>query len=277
MVNPTYFYVLVYPNIDVFKIGISSDMYVRVNCLKKFLGMPDFSASCRFEISKMKGMELEKLLLSKLQKCQSSFIEKIPGKSEIFSIKEIDSAFYYIDDFCVSRGIHGITKNALTYQMLKSTPKRLRAESKKMRRNIDSFHNNLRNILRKVEIINRIILLLYLKQNEFAYEYDICGDVIYFRMCIKKEVSENWRYKLGKLFKFESRKISDLYNVKRYCENIICHISVDENILCCSVDLAGIKNSTASSLSYYLLKQSEALLLKLPRRSPAAIRDLPMF
>jgi len=273
MAKLTHLYILVFPKCGMIKIGKADEVYNRIQSLKRWWGEPDYEASYHLTATSDLVFSLEKSLHFMLSVYSCGFGEG-DGRTELFSSRALTPALGHIDLFCKSGAVEPLKKGVLLPAPTVGGSKRLREKYHKYIVRNEWLKGSATQIILRFFRINRLLIILLRKKNSLAYQWDIVDGHVHFRVRRLMSTEQLQTDKLWCMFTF---RLTTLFGESTYscCSSTIYDQS---GILQYSVRLpTADEKNPHGRLFYDLFLQSELLLDKLPKRSPAAIEEIPML
>lgn len=274
MDNTTKLYLLVFPEHGIMKVGKADDINNRIQSLRRWWGEVDYESSYYLLAPEDVVFKLEKSLHFLLSSFSVSF-EEGDGRTELFSEDALDIAIKHIDLYCsASSELKGLTKGVPRPALpVAASKRRRRNKYAKYSQMSKSLARGVSRIAKKFDYINRLLVILLRKQSRIAYQYDIVDQRVLFRIRLplcddRLSVYDN----LFRQFSFDLRDFNGFFVVN------CCTMTAENDIAQFNIRLKILDNDRPwCTLFSYFSEQSEHLLNKLPKRSPAATQPIPML
>lgn len=268
MSETTNLYLLIFPKHRVLKVGKANDINRRIQTLKRWWGDVDYEASYYLTNSPEVIFKLEKSLHFFLSVHSVPFSEG-DGRTELFSTQALEIALRHIEILCATAPnikpvIKGVPRPLIESPSLigKQVTKYKRLASRS-----DSIKSCVTEIAEKFHRINRILLILLRKQASLAYQYDIVGDHLYFRLYLPR--NKRLREDSSKIMMYFHFDLEDYFG---HCGINFCSstVGIGDTIQFNIRMLTAEDGTPRSELFSYFFQQSEYILKKIPQCSPAA-------
>lgn len=272
MTELTHLYILIFPTRGIIKIGKADEVHERIQSLKRWWGDVDYEASYYLSAPSDLILRLEKSLHFLLSKYSVHF-EVGDGRTELFSSDALDTALKHIDLFCLSGAVaETLKKGVILPQPRLVTSKRQQGRHVRYQKKNMSLVADITRIAEKFGRINRLLIILLRKQARVAYQYDIVDGHAYFRLRLPNSQAKAQCDAVKKILSFNVEDFKGWRTVN------CCSVAYANGILQYNVRLISEASiGSSESMLCYLSRQSEFLLARLPKRSPAAKGDIPML
>ncbi|MCP3922743.1 MAG: GIY-YIG nuclease family protein [Desulfobacterales bacterium] len=272
MINkePSHLYLLLYPQLDAFKVGKADIIQKRVDNLKRYWGEIDYKESFYLETDIKTVFEIEKILHLHLRNYTCNF-EKKEGYTEFFKIDALEKAKLLLktlrendNDFPVLK--KGIIKPVATTD----TVLRKKEKWEKLSNKNKSSYLQMSKSLNQMRRIKRLMIFLLRFQDKIPYQWEIKEDRLYFAFLANRNYSKKNNYftSLRNIFCFES---SQYFSFTDLLENM----HVIEPKLCLFTFNYSPMNFNENTIRYVVFQNLSQFFLKnIPRKSLSCKYDI---
>jgi hypothetical protein len=269
-----YLYLLVFPAKKVVKVGKAVDILNRLATLKRWWGEPDYDASY--------SVKAEESLVFRLERALHCFLDEFDaaensgdGRTELFRVEALPIALRHLELYISSKqpGNYQLTKGipravAMPVQNSARDTRTYKRYTKQGRLALDSLDRTLR----KLRYLHRLVGLLIRWQHKIQYQWDPIDDQIIFRArgrwCRAMDSPALWS-----AFSYQVSGFRGGYHAINLCE------------ACGSDDVIQFKINTQlladgerrPDVLQSLLTQAAQWVEELPRRSVAAVNEIPLL
>ena len=267
MKNPSYLYILVFPESNAIKIGKSNDIHNRISTLKHFWGEVDYQKSYQLSAPENIVFKLEKSLhffLSSYTAQRGSG----DGYTELFELEALDMAIRHIELYLGSGAIPSSLTRGISIPGKQPTMKKRVNKYRHLNVKNHKLIDSIIDIANKTKKINRLLIILIRRNRYFQYQYDIIDDELYFRFKVES-TNNDPHYYIRDLFNFHIDDFSSITST-----SIGMTLQID-NLFQFTTQLSS--RPINHPLINYVSEQSKILLDKLPQRSNALTEDLPLL
>lgn len=173
-----------------------------------------------------------------------------------------------------------LSANKIEDQLVKGIPSPIKMVAKKqspleyeiMVRRSDKYFVDLLKNIEKFKKIHRLISFLMRRQDRIQFQYDEVGDCIYFRVRHSSPSNLNLSHAVMRRFSFSVQDFQGWVGVN------CCSAVGSNDIIQYKVQPIKIKDGLpAHSFLSCLSSQTERLFSQLPKRSLAAIEEIPLL
>ena len=271
MAELTHLYILVFPERNIIKVGKADGVHERIQSLRRWWGEVDYEASYHLAAPLDVVFRLEKSLHFLLSK-DSVMFEEGDGRTELFSCDALEIALKHIDLFCSSGTVTEALKKGVLLPPAVVISKRRPGKHVKYHKKNMSLMTGVTRIAEQFCRINRLLIILLRKQEKLAYQYDIVDGHVYFRLRLSNVIGNIEHDTVMQMLSF------NIEDFNGYCGRNCCSVTCADGILQYNVRLLSADGTRPwDSLFSYFSQQSEYLLKRLPKRSPAATDAIPML
>jgi hypothetical protein len=273
MDSTTKLYLLIFPEHGIVKVGKADDINNRVQSLRRWWGDVDYESSYYLTAPEKVVFKLEKSLHFLLSSFSVSF-EEGDGRTELFSEDALDVAIKHIDLYCsASSDLKGLKKGIPRPVLPAASKRRRRNKYTKYSQMSKTLARGVSRIAAKFDYINRLLVILLKRQSRIPYQYDIVDQHVVFRIRLpishdRLSVYDN----LVQQFSFDIKDFNGWLGV--HC----CEITAENDVIQFNIRLKILEDDRSlCALFSYFTEQSEFLLNKLPKCSPATIQPIPIL
>ncbi|NOS88937.1 MAG: GIY-YIG nuclease family protein [Methylococcaceae bacterium] len=272
MTDTTNLYLLIFPERRVVKIGKADDIHNRIQTLRRWWGEADYGASYHLSATQDVIFKLEKSLHFLLSQYAVPFSEG-DGRSELFSVAALEIALKHIDLYCSSASEVSQVKKGIPIPLPISSPPRRRNKNTVLLRKARAMAQGVTQIAEQFLRIDRLLIVLFRKQARIAYQYDIVGHYVYFRLRMPDVMRSN--IDSDSIMSYFSFDIEDFSG---RCGINSCSVTGVGDVVQFRIRLPSAEDiSPWRELLSYFSCQSELLLKKIPQRSSAATSPIPLL
>jgi hypothetical protein len=267
----SHIYILIFPALNLIKVGKADNVINRVQTLERIWGNIDYAASFKLIIPAEKVFSLERTLHFFLQQYHIETEDCRDGYTEVFSMDALSPVLRHID-YLITEGIIPATlSQGIEQKEICRVARRKKSTYASVIHTVEKLSETINSNHEKFEKINRLLILLLKGKNKWQYQYEFDNGIIVFRFIYDYNLIPLDTHRLIRLFSF------DFYDFQRMGGiNCCSEIRTSGNIVQCVIRTLSEEQDKYPFLNY-LFSQSLFLLNKLPMRSPLLVEDLPLL
>lgn len=272
----THLYLLVFPEKGVFKIGKADDIQNRIDTLRRWWGEVDYAASYYLPMDSGSVYRLEKSLHFLLSSRAVEF-DYGDGRTELFALDALEQALKHVELYlALNTEAPSLQKGISTPIRKEQLQQRARpAKHERIAKGAQGLIASLAGCNTQLEKILRLIVLLMRYQSRIQFQYDIVDQIIYLRLRQGISASSAWHLGLLNLCTF---RLNDLDGTFFY--TALIGATGSDNVVQYTFELKK-QRETQSAIAHpyfaYLSSRIELAMQRLPRRSSAALQDIPII
>ncbi|MGR5451360.1 GIY-YIG nuclease family protein [Vibrio sp. PNB22_3_1] len=229
VINTAFLYLLVYPDLNAFKIGKANDVVRRAEMIQRWWGMPDYGFSYYAEVPRSIVFEVEKALHCMLGSYSLSFSEG-DGKTEFFRLDSLGHALNLLEYYQTVNGCNFNVMQGVS-ERVHCRPKRQQVSMAYKRHNAGCrrFEVGMTENAGRLKRILRINNLLLRYPHRFDFSIDRIDDNNYkltfcSHLSLARIVSENLCVKGGSLSVASGSSCHLLMRERRSSERVVIQL-----------------------------------------------------